>query len=449
MAELVFYGGVNEIGGNKILLVDKESKIMLDFGQSFTMGKDYFTDWLIPRRLYGLKDYFEFNVLPKIKGLYDQSQLSYTGLSYTKPEIDAIILSHAHFDHMAHISFTDKYIPIYCGSCSSFFIDSWEETTSLTYGEHIYHNFRTGDILKIGSVTLTPIHVDHSIPGAYGFIINTEKGNIVYTGDLRSHGPKKEMTEEFIRKARESEPVALITEGTRMVEDEKRKNYSEAQVKRESLDIVSKTDKIVFVTHYSRDTDRFRTMYEVAKANNRRIVIFPRTAYLLTQLLQDEYLELPNPSKDPNILVYYKGKKSGTFNEKDYYSWERGFMDKMVTSDYIRKNQSDLMMDLDLYQFGELIDIKPDPGSHFIHSMSEPFSEEDVEDKVMRNWLNHFQIKSHQLHASGHMNRQELTDMIDYIKPKSIFPIHTENPNLFKKRFKKTIIIEKEIKYKL
>jgi histone acetyltransferase (RNA polymerase elongator complex component) len=40
MVKLVFYGGVNEIGGNKILLEDKGTKIFLDFGQSFTFGEE-------------------------------------------------------------------------------------------------------------------------------------------------------------------------------------------------------------------------------------------------------------------------------------------------------------------------------------------------------------------------------------------------------------------------
>ena len=35
MTSLTFYGGVNEIGGNKILLEDKDTKVFLDFGLSF------------------------------------------------------------------------------------------------------------------------------------------------------------------------------------------------------------------------------------------------------------------------------------------------------------------------------------------------------------------------------------------------------------------------------
>jgi mRNA degradation ribonuclease J1/J2 len=151
--------------------------------------------------------------------------------------------------------------------------------------------------------------------------------------------------------------------------------------------------------------------------------------------------------KDKAILVYYKRKKTGSFQEKDYHVWEREFMDKMVNYEYVHKHQSEIVMDLDFYQFAEFIDIRPDPDSHFIHSMSEPYSEEDIEDDIMHNWLRHFKIKFHQLHASGHMNRSQLTDLINYIKPKQIFPIHTENPELFKAINKNVHLVKYGKKY--
>jgi len=46
--------------------------------------------------------------------------------------------------------------------------------------------------------------------------------------------------------------------------------------------------------------------------------------------------------------------------------------------------------------------------------MSEPYSEEDIEDQVMHNWLDHFEMRFHRLHASGHMNRQQITGLVNY-----------------------------------
>jgi mRNA degradation ribonuclease J1/J2 len=55
------------------------------------------------------------------------------------------------------------------------------EREILTYRERPYNRkdesilrkvitFRTGDKFNIGSLEVEPIHVDHSVPGAYGFI---------------------------------------------------------------------------------------------------------------------------------------------------------------------------------------------------------------------------------------------------------------------------------------
>jgi ribonuclease J len=434
MTSLTFYGGVNEIGGNKILLQDKKTKIFLDFGQSFNFGNQYFTSWLSPRRINGLRDYFEFGLLPRLKGVYSKEHLEHTDLPYTEPQIDAVFLSHAHFDHIEHVKFLDPKIPVYLGVGTKLFIEAQEETSTFcNYCEHNYRTFRTGEKIAVGDLEVEPVHVDHSIPAAYGYLIHTSEGTVVYTGDMRVHGPRSDMTEEFIEKACESEPIGMICEGTRMAPVEKRKNYSEQQVKEGSNSIVSSTNKIVFVTHYSRDMDRFRSLYTVAKENNRKFVISTKTAHLLSKLVDDKRLDLPDPSEDETIRVYYKRKKSGEHQEKDYYNWERPFLEKKVTYENIHASQSEMVMDLNFYQFAELIDIKPDANSHFIHSMSEPFSEEDIEDEVMHNWLNHFHIDFHQLHASGHMNREQIVERISRVKPKRVFPIHTENPYLFQK----------------
>jgi len=411
--KLTFYGGVDEIGGNKILLEDKGTRILLDFGQSFNCGVDYFAGWLQPRSVVGLKDYLEFDLLPKLKGVYAQEHLQHTSLRYTKPRIDAVFLSHAHFDHVNHIQFLDPEIPVYLGAGAKLFLEAMEQTSlSSAFGEHHYRTFRSEDKIKIGSLVVEPVHVDHSIPAAYGFIIHTSAGAVVYTGDLRSHGPRQDLTADFLRKARNCEPVALISEGTRVAHSDKRGDLSEEDVLERANALVSKTRKPVFLTHYSRDMDRLRTLYQVAKKNNRMLVISPKTAHLLRGLRQDEHLKLPDPVKDDNILVYFRKKRSGTFQDTDYFLWEREFMDKMVTHEFVNKNQNRLVMNLSFYNLTELVDIRPNTGSHFIHSMSEPFSEEDVEDQVMHNWLDHFGMRFHQLHSSGHLKNKAPSALI-------------------------------------
>ncbi|MCW3991152.1 MAG: MBL fold metallo-hydrolase, partial [Candidatus Bathyarchaeota archaeon] len=335
-------------------------------------------------------------------------------------------------------------IPIWCGSGTKLFLEAAEETSGyIDYGEHEYGTFRTGDRISVGHLEVEPIHVDHSIPGAYGFIVHTSAGAVVYTGDIRAHGPKHEMTEEFLEAACDAEPVALISEGTRMVTRERRRNLSEAQVLSGVERVIEEADregKAVFYTHNVRNTDRLRTFYAAAEAWGRRTVVMPRTAYLLWKLIEDEHLDLPDPMTDENIAVYFRRKRSGEYQEKDYYRWERPFLDKVITAEDVRSRPTEFIMDLGFNRFTELIDIRPEAGSHFIYSMSEPFTEDDMEDRIMHNWLDHFGLRYHQLHASGHMNRRELTEAIKAINPRTVFPVHTENPQLFREHFDNALL---------
>lgn len=444
MIKLVFYGGVKEIGGNKILLEYKRSRLFLDFGQSFKFGEEYFTGWLQPRNITGCRDYFEFNLLPKIKGLYSKEMLKEIDLEYSSPTVDGVLLSHAHFDHINHIKFIDQQIPVYCGHGAKIFIDVEEETSPTAYyGEHEYRLFKSGErFLVADDIEVEPIHVDHSIPGAYGFLIHTPEGVLAYTGDMRRHGPMKNMTVEFVEKACENRLIALISEGTRVAPEERRRLYTEKKVLEIGTRLVEESNKLVLATSYSRDIDRFRTLYEIAVRNSRILVISPKTAHLFSKV--QEKLKIPDPLKDENIRVYYKRKMSGSYDDKDYYKWERPFMNKMITAEEISRKQKDYLLHLSFYSFTELIDIKPEPGSLFIHSMSEPFSEEDVEAEVMQNWITHFKLKFHQLHASGHASKNELTDIIKEINPDKIIPVHTEHPDLFEKALNHPVIKPEE-----
>lgn len=422
---LTFFGGVEEIGGNKVLVDDRGTKVFLDFGQSFTRGNDYFLGFLQPRAINGAGDYFEFGLLPEIRGLYADEMLQNTRLRYVPPEVQAILLSHAHIDHVGHLGFIDPQIPVLVSETAKLILDAMRETSpSWDLGEHGYRTFRTGDRLRVDALEIEPIHVDHSIPGAYGFLIRGSDHELVYTGDLRRHGPMAAMTEEFTEKASQTRPDAMICEGTRIEGADLFRSNSEEAVFKASKAIVSRTRGLVLTSFYGRDIDRIRTFHDLARRTGRTFVVSAKVAYILKALTSDPKLGTARILKD--ALVYLRRKAT-------YYRYETEFQEASVDYDYVRKHQPELVLNLDWANLTELIDIRPQPGGCYIHSMSEPFDEEgEAELRVLRNWTQHFGLRLHQCHASGHAPLKDLAHLTSKIRARTLIPIHTEKPEHFK-----------------
>ncbi len=306
MVSLTFFGGIDEIGGNKILIEDKKTRIFLDFGQSFSLLDEYFVPeaYLAPRGRFGLRDFFAFGLVPKLKGLYNKGAIEKTDLEFAEAEFDGVIISHAHYDHVAHLEYLHKDIPIYLGEATKLIMDSTQTTAKNKFfnEESKLSTFRTGKDFKVGDFNVHPVHVDHSVPGAYGFIIETSEGNIAYSGDLRKHGPRADMTEDFIRKAAEYDPKALIIEGTRVAGKENRKNHTEPFVQEESGKVARSTKGLILAMRYPKDIDRFRTFYSIAKESGKELIISMKTAHLLLAL-KDDPIGLPDPYADKTIKI--------------------------------------------------------------------------------------------------------------------------------------------------
>ena len=166
-----------------------------------------------------------------------------------------------------------------------------------------FMTFKSGDRCEAGNIEFEAYCVDHSVPGAYGFIIETEKGNIVYTGDFRLHGTGREKTLKFIEKAKEAEPEVLLIEGTHVCEC---KLESEEEVKEKVGKIVSNTKKLVLAGFSTGDTDRMKTFYEVAKEHDRKLALSTKQAYIVDALCKYE----PNLfSLNANVLIFQREKK--------------------------------------------------------------------------------------------------------------------------------------------
>ena len=429
MTQVTCYGGVAEIGGNKVLVEDRDARVWLDMGSSFGFGSEYWGEFLGPRERFGLRDHFALGLLPKLPGLYSPEWLEGARFDYEAPRYSAVFVSHIHFDHTNHLRFLDPAIPVHMGEGTKIMLESWEETGRFNLQEHDYRTFRTGRTLKADNVDVVPVHVDHSAPAASGFLVHTSEGTIAYTGDLRQHGPHGDMTREFIAAAAKEKPVALVTEGTRVAPRDPRKPSSEADVRQRSIETAKRSKgKLVIATFYPRDVDRMRTFLEVAKAVERKYVLQAKAAHLLVSLQRDAGITVPDVLRDPDILVYDRQLDK-------HPSWESGLFsqlgDRVVQSDYVKAHQDEVLLQLDFWTLNELVDIGPAPGATFIHSKSEPIEEDDEVERILRNWVRFYKLRRYQYHASGHMSEREIAEMVREIDPGIVIPVHTEHPERF------------------
>ena len=75
-----------------------------------------------------------------------------------------------------------------------------------------------------------------------------------------------------------------------------------------------------------------------------------------------------------------------------------------------------------------LIDMNIKSGT-YIHSASEPWSEEQLFSVERRNnWIEHFGLKSEQIHCSGHASRADLFHIVKEIDADVLYPVHSGSP---------------------
>ena len=470
MTKLTFYGGVNEIGGNKILLEDNGTKIFLDFGMSFGTVNKYFSEFLQPRKCNGLGDFIEFGLIPDLKGFYRLDFLEHMGRPHEDLEFQGVLLSHAHADHASYVNHLREDLPIYCSDETYHILKALNDTgsgsftditdltkcfetyvnkkgeesrkTALSHPDIVvqrkYCTFKFKKKFKIDDLEIEAYSVDHSLSGASGYIIHTSSGTIVYTGDFRFHGRRENETVEFMEACKAEKPDLLIIEGTRVEEENSKK---ESEVEDEIYGISSKAKGLSLCNWSIRDTDRMLSFLNAAKKMDKKLAISLKQAYLLEEL--SKCVGTNTPSVDDENIELYANRKSwgliGTgccekMRNQDYDTWERPYLDRAICYKDLKDNQANYLMFCSNFDLKELVDIKPSVGSVYIKSVCEPFDAEmEIDWERIENWIKHFGMNVSSTHVSGHASGLQLKDFVEQVSPKTIIPIHTESAKAFEK----------------
>jgi ribonuclease J len=506
MVKLTFYGGVREIGGNKILLEDDERKLFLDFGYPYSKYRTYYEEYLKPRPGAGLLDLLVMGLLPHLEGIY-RTDLETASLwrqirqaeHYRRLEnVGGVLLTHAHLDHSGHISFLREEIPVYSTAITAFITKAIQDSGRADFDQQVcYFTPRTEECLKgwkqgayvasssgdrqrrfcvaersrlngdaerfwgevirrkkLDSESLDDIDacsfnllcfpVDHSIPGACAWGIETSSGWIIYSGDLRLHGKRGKLTEAFMREAAHLRPRALILEGTNV---DRASNIAEQEVYGNAFKAISGARGLVIADFPARDVDRLLTFLQIARNTKRKLAVLPKDAYLL-QTMRLLEPEIPDIAEESAIVLYQETTASKMPAQWLKRTYEQ-YSSKVVLAKDVACNQGDFILCFSFWDLNELPSIQPRTGSLYVFSSSEPHNEEQQMDFWrLHHWLKHFGLRGcglpaerdgkweipeeeKGLHASGHACGPDLLHIAREVRPETLIPVHSETPEFY------------------
>jgi ribonuclease J len=397
---ILVHGGANQIGKSCIEIASATTRIILDCGWPLEDEAD-----LTP---------------PPVSGLFAPGEPP-----------DAILLSHAHPDHTGFIQQIAAKVPIYATADTSKIMkvgsiyvpdavqlpqDCFQEVFVPCSWRERVHPFNVGDL------RITAYPVDHSSPGAVGYLVENAGQRIFYTGDLRFHGRKPGMHKRILKDL-SGKLDLLITEGTNVGRKQSGLK-SEEEVEDRAVTLSRECQSLVLVAYSPQNIDRFVSYYRAAVRAERTFVCDHYQAAVLYQLHKTT---LPKPSRD-ELRVYLPIKR------KTVKAYEDRFGDSIITLDEILAAPERFMMLVRPSMILNDLSGRLPPETILLYGMWSGYrtKPEWQETEVMIASSGGEVIECH---ASGHAHGGDLFGFIDELRPERIRPVHTESTIAFHQRF--------------
>ncbi|MCU0861665.1 MAG: hypothetical protein MUE65_05035, partial [Methanomassiliicoccales archaeon] len=481
--------------GNKIhLSFERHGRmqgVFFDFGINYHKLGDYYQEFLQPRGARGIHDHVRMGLVPFIRNYRPDMVPEDLDLSGAPElEVAAVMVSHAHMDHMGHAALLACETPLVCSPTTAAVMKAMRDLGQGGFeSECPYTNIRCsrsrdgrvlssdrgktfqgrdlvltedwqagleelwtrssaksksiegGGLLERGALDLEfeAFPVDHSIYGATAYAVRTEIGYVVYTGDLRAHGRQGERTWEFVERAASLDPVALVIEGTTTSRAEAG-GTSEGSVRDVCLRDASVEKGLVVADFSARHFERLETFMSIAAETDRRLLVTAKDAYYLWALGCADGVDR---LRGLGVYDALRASKDGA------EAFARDLIpDALVDPREVAAEPGRYILAFSFHDMGNMLDIRPEGGT-YLYSSSEAYSEEQVIDfRRLHQWVTRFGLKvkgfgmevgqgelvpvfDRRYHASGHAPVEDLLAMVDGIGAGKIVPVHTEDPRPF------------------
>ena len=349
--------GTKEIGGSCVEVWTENTRILLDFGMPLVEkdGKEFdFRKY----KNFTSSELVKKEVLPNIKGLYDNSDNL----------IDGVVISHPHQDHYGLVDFINDNVQYYLGEATHKIIELNNLFTPQEIHLRNINYFEKEKTFKIGDISITPYWADHSAFDSYSFLVEADGKSLFYSGDFRSHGRKAKAFYWFTHNAPQNVDYLLL-EGTTISRGNK-PFKTETEIENELIGVFKQQGKISLIYTSGQNIDRLTSIYRACKRTGKIFVVDVYVAKVLKEL--SEFAKIPYPSdsfKEIKVMFPYftSQKLSSEGNEKVLYQFKKF----KITKEEISKQFENIVMLVRPSMQKDLVHISGIEGGNIIYSMWE------------------------------------------------------------------------------
>lgn len=218
-------------------------------------------------------------VLPDIAYLRDKTD-----------RIKGILLSHGHEDHIGAVPYllADLGFPPIYGSRLTMGLLQGKLKEHGLLNKASLNTFQLGEPFQVGTWTVEPFAVAHSIPDAAGFGITTPAGLVVYLTDWKlDHTPALGQPTDVatLSTLGRRRPVALLTDCVRV--ESPGYTPSEATVGQSFDEIFAIAPGRIIMATFASNISRVQQVIESAEAYGRRVVLLGRSMERNSKIARD------------------------------------------------------------------------------------------------------------------------------------------------------------------
>jgi len=333
-----------------------------------------------------------------------------------KNDVVGLVLTHAHEDHIgaiAHI-WPKLNCNIYATPFTAVLISEKFKEKKINVGNKLKIVELNGKI-QLGPFNIEYVTLTHSILEPNGLNITTPSGSVLHTGDWKiDPNPLigEKINENKLKKIGSDGILAMICDSTNVFNHGRA--GSETDVRKSLLKIMEKKEKRIIVTSFASNVARMESIFYCAEKTGRQISLVGRSMHrIYNAARQCGYLSNLIEPIDPRDAKKIDRKKivylcTGSQGEPN------GAM--MRISSFIHR---DIMIEKnDTVIFS----------SKIIPGNEKKLSK--LHNQLVKNGIEVVSEENEFVHVSGHPNREDLKEMYNWVKPKSVIPVHGEHRHM-------------------